>query len=464
MLEGGGGQTAHMSATRVYARWARGLALEDVPAEVREAAALHLLDALGCGLAAHGLSAAPYASAAADGAGGPATVLGRATGAPPEQAALANGILLHALDFDDTHAASIAHVSAVVVPAALAAAEARGTEGAALLAALLAGSEVTCRVGIPAGDAFHHRGFHPTAICGVFGATVAVGRLAGLEEDALVHALGIAGSMASGLLAYLSDGAATKRVHPGWMAHAAHVAVRLAAAGATGPERVLEDRAGVYRAFLGREVDPGPAAATLGSIWETPAVAFKPYPACHFLHPLLDALVATGVAREDVDRVTVLAPKAALDMVGWPIERKRRPTTTYDAKFSAPFSVGALLVDGRVDVTTYTDERLDDPAILAVADRVDAEERDYPTFPASFAGGARVRTRTGDLLEHHLEHQRGGPEWPMPPEDVRTKFRDNARVALDDDAAAALEAAVLGVEELPTLEPLAGPLRAARSA
>jgi 2-methylcitrate dehydratase PrpD len=463
MLEGGPGHTLHMAATRVYAGWALGLRLEDVPDGVREAAALHLLDALGCGLAACGLRTAPYGEAAAGELPGPATVLGRTAGVPPDQAALANGILLHALDFDDTHAASIAHVSAVVVPAALAAAEARQATGADLLAALLAGSEVTCRVGLPAGDAFHHRGFHPTAICGVFGATVAVGRLGGLDEDTLVQALGIAGSMASGLLAYLSDGAATKRIHPGWMAHAAHMAVRLAASGATGPERVLEDRAGVYRAFLGRDVDPGPAAATLGTAWETRAVAFKPYPACHFIHPMLDALAATGLGREDIDRVTVLAPKAALDMVGWPIERKRRPTTTYDAKFSAPFSIGALLVDGRVDVTTYTEERLSDREILAVADRVDAEERDSPTFPASFAGGVRARTRAGRETEYHLEHQRGGPEWPMPPEDVRAKFRDNARVALDDAGVAALESAALGVAELPSLAPLVARLRAARA-
>ncbi|HEY2637285.1 MAG TPA: MmgE/PrpD family protein [Solirubrobacteraceae bacterium] len=449
-----------MAATGTYARFATDLRVGDVPGEVRRAAALHLLDALGCGLAAVGLEATPFAGATAEEDGpGAATVLGLAAGAPPPSAALANGILVHALDFDDTHAGSIAHVSAVVGPAALAAAEEVGASGAELLAALLVGNEITVRVGLPAGDAFHHRGFHPTAICGVFGATAAVGRLRGLDAERIVQALGIAGSMAAGLLAYLSDGASTKRVHAGWMAHAAHAAVRLAAHGATGPARVLEDRAGVYHAFLGRDdVDPAAAAATLGEHWETPAIAFKPYPACHFLHPALDALAAVldehALAVDDVTGVTVLAPRAAVDMVCDPVARKRRPTTTYDAKFSAPWSAGALLADGRVDVSTYVEERLADPAILAVADRVDHEERDYATFPASFAAGVRVRTRAGATHEHHLNHQRGGPEWPMPAADVRAKFATNAATALGVAEAARLEEAVLAIEDLPDLAPL----------
>jgi 2-methylcitrate dehydratase PrpD len=451
-----------VSATRTFASFALDLELDDVPDAVRDAAALHLLDALGCGLAAAGLQAAPYAAAAAADEGpGAASVIGRRGGASPAAAALANGILVHALDFDDTHAGSIAHVSAVVVPAALAAAQSRGASGAELLAALLAGNEITCRVGLPAGDGFHHRGFHPTAICGIFGATAAAGRLAGLDAGRLVHALGIAGSMASGLLAYLSDGAATKRVHAGWMAHAALIAVRLAGHGATGPARVLEDRSGVYRAFLGRDdVDPAPAAATLGHEWETPAIAFKPYPACHFLHPALDALAAVtaefALGADDVERITVLAPRAGLDMVCVPQERKRRPLTPYDAKFSAPFSAGALLCDGRVDVRTYAEDRLADPAVLAVADRVDFEEHDYPTFPASFAAGVRVRTRAGDVHERHLPHQRGGPQWPMPAADVRAKFRANAAAALPGAEAARLEAAILGVGALAGLEALRG--------
>jgi 2-methylcitrate dehydratase PrpD len=435
------------AATRLAA-FAAGLRLPDVPGDVRHAARLHLLDALGCGLAAHGLGEAQYGRRLARGAtAGPASAIGVPDGIDAATAALANGIAIHALDFDDTHGASISHVSAVVVPAALAAAEARpGTTAGHLLTALIAGNEVTCRVGLPAGDAFHLRGFHPTAICGVFGATAAVGVVENLDAATLTQAFGIAGSMAGGLLAYLTDGSSTKRIHPGWMAHAAHLAVRLAQCGATGPSTVLEGPAGVYQAFLGRD-DLDVPTDDLGTRWDTPDIAFKPYPCCHFMHAALDA--ADGIRTrldllpDDVAGITVLAPQAAIDMVLAPLERKHRPQTPYEGKFSTPFALGALFVHGTVDVQTFTEPMLHDDAVLAVAARVDAALHGFPTFPESFAGGVRIRLNDGSEHEALVPHQRGGTHAPISDADVRGKFLANARTALNDLDAGALEAFVM---------------------
>ncbi len=448
------------TAAERIARFACELQLSAAPEPVRAAVGLHLLDVLGCGLAAVGTGAAPYARALGEaGEPGPAAALGVAAPVSAATAALVNGITCHALDFDDTHAASIAHVSAVVAPAALAAAQAVGASGAQLGTALLAGDEVACRIGRPVGDAFHLRGFHPTAICGVFGATVAVAMLHGLAERQLVHALGIAGSTAAGLMAYLTDGSDTKRIHPGWMAHAAHVAVALAAHGASGPAAVLEGRGGVYRAFVERDVDPGELADDLGVRWETPQIAFKPYPACHFVHAPLDALrelaAEHAFGADAIVRITVCSPRAGIELVADPLERKRRPATPYESKFSAPFALAAWLHAGEVDATTFGEPLLSDPRVLELAALVDWEERDYDTFPASLPGGVRVTLRDGRVLECHLPHQRGGAESPLGTDDVRAKFAANARTALDDADAAALEAAALGLAELPDARPFA---------
>jgi 2-methylcitrate dehydratase PrpD len=310
---------------------------------------------------------------------------------------------------------------------------------------------------MPVGDAFHHRGFHPTAICGVFGAPAAVGRLAGLSTHALANAFGIAGSMASGLLAYLTDGSDTKRIHPGWMAHAAHAAVELAAAGATGPISVLEGHKGIYHAFLGlQEVDV--PTEDLGLHWETERIAFKPYPACHFMHAAIDG-VAELVHRESVDpatieRITVLMPQAGVDMVLSPPEPKRRPRTPYESKFSAPFGIGALLARGTVDVTTFTDALLEDDEVLGYAAKVDHEARAYPSFPESFPAGVRMVLRDGAQHETHVHHQRGGPQNPMTAAELTAKFDANAATALAPPERAALSAAILELDRGHDLAPL----------
>lgn len=441
------------SATQLFARFATELDWETVPTEVREAVRLHALDVFGCGLAAVGTEAAPFArTIGAEAAPGSSSALGLTSPVSASAAALVNGITCHALDYDDTHPGSIAHVSAVVAPAALAAAEAVGADGRQLALALLLGDEITCRIGRPAGDAFHLRGFHPTAVCGVFGATLAIGSLRGLDAATLVHALGIAGSMASGLMAYLSDGAETKRLHPGWMAHAAQMAVTFAAHGATGPAPVLEGLNGVYPAFIDRhDVEPGELADDLGERWDTLEIAFKPYPACHFVHAPLDALVALsgerGFDADDVEAITVFSPRAGVELVCDPSERKRRPATPYESKFSAPFALAAWLHTGQVDPTTFGEPLLSDPSVLAIAERIDFEERQYESFPASLPGGVRVRLRGGEVLEHHLRHQRGGAHNPMTAADVCAKFRQNARTALPADAAERLEHALLALDE-----------------
>ena len=441
------------TAAERFAAFSSSLTVERIPPAVLDSAKLHILDALGCGLAAHALDTAPAAREAMieTGSIGPATAIGVTYGLPPADAALANGVTCHALDYDDTHTGAVAHVSVAVVPAALAVAQSEGADGADLLAAVVAGNEIVARLGMAVDTGFHARGFHATAVCGVFGATAAACRLQALDVETVTNALGIAGSMASGLLEYLADGSSTKRLHPGWVAHAAVIASRLAAHGATGPASVFEGRFGVYRAFTEHsDIDVDALTAELGERWETPRIAFKPYPACHYVHASLDAaaqaVAETPVRIEDIEEIVALTPEAGVSLVLEPLADKHRPRTEYEAKFSLPYSIASLLVRGHVDVSTYTDEAIADPDVLALAAKVRYEVKDYDTYPRAFPGGVRIHTRDGRALEAELPYQRGGPENPMSAEEVREKFRTNAALALSDEDAEALEEAVMMLE------------------
>jgi 2-methylcitrate dehydratase PrpD len=448
-----------VTASARLAEFVTSLRLEDLPAGVREAAKLHALDTLGCGLAAHGLGEGTFVHAAAAevATAGPATAIGRPGGLPAGEAALLNGTLCHLLDFDDTHPDSVVHVSAAVVPAALAAAETSGAvSGAELLCALVAGNEISVRLGMAAGGRFHARGFHPTGVCGVFGATATVAKLRGLSEEQTINALGIAGSMAGGLLEFLADGAKTKPLHPGFAAQAALTAVRLAAHGASGPRSVLDGERGFFAAYLnGEETNLAEQVADLGTRYETPRIAFKPYPACHYVHAPVDSLAMLiereGLTADDVESITAFSDATGVALVLEPAADKVRPRTVYDAKFSLPFCLASLLVHGSVDVTTFAEAAIAESAVLELAMRVRGEVRAYALSPDAFPGGVRVHTRDGRTLEHELRHQRGGSEFPMSTDDIVAKYRFNAGQALTGAAAAGLEEAVLGLDGLRSL-------------
>jgi 2-methylcitrate dehydratase PrpD len=422
-----------MYAAERLAEWASTLEFDDVPAEVTAAAKLHVLDAVGTGLAALALGELSAARAAARELGGPgeATALGVEERLSAAAAALANGSLMHALDFDDTHEVALVHSSAVVAPVVLALGEARSASGADLVTAAVAGYEISSRIGLAGAGAFHLRGFHPTSVCGVFAAAAAAARLRRLPPYETRNALGIAGSQASGLLEFLADGSQTKPLHAGWAALAGIVAASLAAAGATGPASVLEGRFGLLRSHLD-DFDDSVLTTGLGSHWETLQIAFKPYPACHCSHTVLDAVAAAGLQADEVEEIVALVPSdVAVKLVLEPRARKLRPATPYDAKFSLPYCIGVLLVRGGLGVDAFTADAIGDEEVLAIAERVT-----YEVVPFEggndLSGGVRIRTSSG-TAEHRVVRPRGGPEQPMTAAELKDKFRRNAELALPAD-------------------------------
>lgn len=427
-----------------------------IPGEVREAAKLHLLDAIGVGFAAAATGAGgPYLRAAsALGGAGRASILGARGGFATATAALANGGMIHALEYDDTHTGSIVHGSSVLAAAALAAAEGAEANGKDLLAAYVMGWEVLIRMGLAAPGGFQARGFQVTSVGGSLAAALVGSALLELDEDRTVNAVGIALSQASGVFEFLTNGSTVKSLHAGWAAHAGLAAATLAGAGLTGPETAFEGQFGLFRQFAGDAEAAGRFAAemaTIGDVWHLPQAAFKFYPCCHYIHPFLEALdlalaKAPGVA---VERIVCEVPPGAALLISEPWSRKLAPQSGHDARYSLPIALAARLVDGAVTPATFSGVPRAD--VMAKAACISARAMHDAQFPQRFEARLHVRFANGQDVSSYVEDVFGGARRPPPRDAVLTKFRANAGLPGTGDARA-LEAAVLSIEERPIAE------------
>lgn len=419
-------------AARV-AEWAHQVTWEDVPERVRERAALHVLDCVGLAFACQRDNFAAAAAKATSGVG-PAAVIGMPQRLSISDAALLNGILVHGLDYDDTHPSGVIHSSASALPTAMAIAERDGLSGSDLLLGYLIAVEVSSRVGIGARSGFHAKGFHPTGLAGACGSAVAAARMSGLNSQGITAAQGIVGSLAAGSLQFLDTGAWTKRMHPGWAAATALTAARFAAAGWEAPPEVYEGRFGLYASHVpdGHEVDPQAVARGLGEDWELLRVAIKPYPACHFTHAFADAtlLLATqnNLTVEDIAEIVCLVPEQIIPVVCEPAEAKLIPRSDYDAKFSLPYIVGTVVTRRQFTLAELEPEALLDPSSLSVATKVRYKVDPNSTFPKHFCGEVIITTTDGRDLRHRESVNRGADERPLSAAEIEDKFMSNVEV------------------------------------
>lgn len=446
------------------ADWAADVRWEDVPAEVRARAVLHVLDSVGVALAS---TRDPFAGVAAAAVceDGPGTVIGMPQRLARRDAAFLNGILIHGLDFDDTHPPSVVHVSSSALPTALAVAEERQLSGRELLLGYLVAVEIAARVGMGARNGFHAKGFHPTGLVGAFGCSVAAARLSGLDGAGIARAQGVVGSFASGSMQFLDSGAWTKRLHPGWAASAGLMAARLAAAGWQAPIEVYEGRYGLYPSHTpnGHSTEPEIAVRGLGDAWEILAVAIKPFPACHYSHAFIDAALSLvrkhGLDAAQIEDILCLVPEEIVPVVCEPAPAKLTPRSDYDAKFSLPFIVAASIVNRRFTLAELEPAARADPRILELTPRVRYRHDPASTFPTHFCGEVVIRTRDGRELRHRESVNRGAAERPLPPQDIEDKFFENAGRVLDRPQAERVHEAVMTLATAPNAAAVAEVLR-----
>jgi 2-methylcitrate dehydratase PrpD len=430
------------------------------PAE-RDRARLLLADYLAVAGTGAGADSARVARAALlPGSAGPAPVLGTGQTAAVRDAALVNGISAHSIELDDTHEPSSSHPGTVVWTALLAAAA--GTPGgpvttAAVLDGAVAGYQVMASLGELLGPAeLYRQGLHPTAVCGVFGAAAAVARLAGLDADGVQAAFGVALSLSAGSMAYLSDGAWTKRFHSGSAAAGGILAAELVAGGFTGPADAFGDPYGLMHIYGGIRPQAR-AEAVLAHAAGLPAVhetSVKFHPCCRYMHGVMDLLAAyrsEGGRAEGITRIDCAVLSGGMGLVGEPAGRKRAVANMVDAQFSMPFGAALTLSRGSSSLADFQNAGRLAPQLQPLMDKTwmhTSAELDA-AYPAQWGAEVTLAFADGETVELRTPAFRGSPGWPAARGEVEAK----AAGLLGEAAAGRLFAAVDGLGDGDRFDP-----------
>lgn len=425
------------SLSGVIADFASRLRPDDLPEAVNIAARRAALDVLGV------MAAASRAEMAArlqrnglmrsNGVAG-ATAFGAQGSMSPDGAALWNGVLAHALDFDDTFQPGIVHVGAVVIPASIAMAESVHQTDSELIAAIVLGYELTTRLGAACPGGFHQRGYHATPICGAFGAALSAGSLLGFDAGRMANSLGIVGSMAAGLQEFLSDGSDTKRLHAGWAAMAGINAAYFADVGFSGPRRIFEGAFGLYATHVESSAfSPEVIARGWGTEWNIMNTSVKPYPCCHLMHAHIDAArqirQGTPFRLDDVARIRATIHEPGMHIVVQPEGERWRPATSYSAQFSLPFGVAAALTDDFVTLGSFDTSRLEDHQFRRLIDVTECVLDQHTKHPQYFDGTVEVWLKDSSYFSHREDINRGSADRPLTDDELVMKFTANLEAA-----------------------------------
>lgn len=368
---------------------------------------------------------------------GIATVVGSTSQLQPQYAALLNGALAHSMDCDDTHIGAALHPGAPVISAALAQSESEKRRGVAIsgrlfVEAVAVGYEVTCRLGNCLSATLHRAGFHPTGVLGAYGAAAAAGRIAGLNADQMETLFGLTGSVASGSMQYLDNGAWNKRLHPGFAAHHALLNVAMVLAGVVGATASIEGDFGLVKAYGRGKFDLLPITKDLGRVWEASNTAIKPYASCRLTHAAIDAVYKL---RKDVHigtdmHIQVRSSAKTYMIVGHPAATKVRPKSIVDAQFSIYYHVAVALLYGHNDWTAY--RYLGDDAVQNLCSRITVAVDD--TIPDESLLTTVQVGETSVTVEHPLGEPANAVAWDA----TRSKFNLMANAIYGEDKAKAI--------------------------
>jgi 2-methylcitrate dehydratase PrpD len=445
-----------MTLSRRIAEHVVSVGYADVPAEAMAVAKLSLLDAIGVTLAASGLGEGCQAFvdlALEPGGRAESTIIGYGAKAPMLMAALANGAMAHAMDFEDAYEKSPMHPNAQLVPALLALAEAQGASGRDLLTAIAVGCDLVCRLGLSLTKDPADFGWYTPPVLGTIGAAAACARLMGLNADQVLDAISLAiGPAGSSAEVKYSPQSTVRAVRDAFSAHAGLLAARLAAKGVKGFDRPLEGKAGLFALYAGGGFDPDVLTAGLGGAFEGEHVSFKPWPSCRGTHPFIEAALdlraAHSLKPDDIAVMTMTGGRLQ-SMLFDPPEIRLTPNNAIQAKFSGPYTTALALIRGAVTLDEFSADSLSDPAILALAART-APYRLAPGAAADnpTAGTLSLTLRSGAVLTRTIDMPLGHPTKPIAYPAMVAKFRDCARYAAAPLPTAALDALVHAIDTL----------------
>ncbi|UCE74906.1 MAG: MmgE/PrpD family protein [Methanomassiliicoccales archaeon] len=356
------------------------------------------------------------------------TVIGFDCMLPAPYAALINGMMSHALDYDDGHDKSMVHAAASVVSSAFAVAQRKGKiNGKDFITAVALGIDLMARMALGAKTNLRVSGWVYSCIFGYFGAAAAAGKILGLDKEKMVNAFGIAYSQTAGSFQSIADAVLTKRAQLGFAARAGVFSALLAERGITGPVNCMEGDYGIYNNYIKGEYDPHAVTNDLGRQFEVVNMGFKAYPSCGYTHnPIFSTLTLmkeNGLKADDIDEINVSTGKNAGDLFE-PLERKRRPPVVPDAQFSIPYTVGVAVVKGSVGIGDFTPEAIKDTRVLGVAQRVNPIILSELTRREVDPSIVEIKTKDGNRYSMRMDNRKGTPENPMTEEEFDNKFRD----------------------------------------
>ncbi len=420
---------SEQSISEFLSAWLATLSMSEIPKSVHQIATRDLIDAAGLAVAAAPEVYCQQVAASWD-ANGPCTALGVAQGFDVAGAALLNGLAIHGEDFDDTLEGAPIRVAAMTIPAAFAIGERYQLPGERVVLGVIAGLETVCRLNRVAPGAIHRAGFHPVGVIGALGACAAAGVTLGLNQKQLTNAFGLAGSFSSGLLEYLTDGAWTKRIHPGWAAQSGARAALIAKSGYFAPRTVLEGPKGFFKGFAHTtdRHDFDEMLRDLGKTWFLEDIAFKPYACGTMIHPFIDCAIRlseSGLHHQDIAFIECDTGEGLVDRLWEPLAAKHNPPSGYAAKFSMPYCMAVAYFDRAAGLAQFTDSRVQDPLVKQLAQKIRYRIDPLNEYPRNYTGHMRVVLNNGEETVFHQPHFRGGAHEPLPDEEIERKFFQN---------------------------------------
>ena len=355
----------------------------------------------------------------------------------PIYAAMLDGIASHALDFDDTHTEAILHASAILTPLCLSYGFHVRKDAKKIIKAFIIGWEIAARVGIASKGTFHKRGFHTTAIAGIFGGVSAVAVLLDLEKKQIVNALGLAGSFASGVNEFLSNGSNSKVLHIANAIKNSIFIAHFAKNDMSGPLSIFEGRDNIFKCFgIEEECDKTELSKALGEIWQTMQVSIKPYPSCHFAHGLIDCAISLkndGFKADEIKSIHCFVDEVPITFICDPLEAKYTPKSAYEAKFSMPFLMALGFFDGKITLDSYANLKREE--VLDFARKITYEKRNSQGFPKYFPGHLEATLQNGKKIQKDVFINKGNFDNPLSLEELKAKFINNALVCIDETKA-----------------------------